>query len=78
MEITKTSKWFFQSDHYPFYKKDVPVLFFNCADTEDLHQPTDDVEKIIPEKMARIARLVFLTAYKTANAPERPDFIRFR
>lgn len=78
MDMTKTSKWFFQSDHYPFYKKDVPVLFFNCGDTEDLHQPTDDVEKIIPEKMARIARLVFLTALKTANAKQRPDLIKFR
>jgi len=78
MEMTKTSEWFFQSDHYPFYKKGVPVLFFNSGDTEDLHKPTDDVEKIIPEKMQRIARLVFLTAYKTANAAERPDYIDFK
>lgn len=78
MDITKTSQWFFQSDHYPFYKKGVPVLFFNSGETEDLHKPTDDVDKINPEKMSRIARLLFLTAYETANAPERPDYIHFK
>ncbi|MCK5146529.1 M28 family peptidase [bacterium] len=78
MDMTKTSDWFLQSDHYPFYKKGVPVLFFNCGDTEDLHQPTDDCEKIIPEKMERITRLIFLTALKTANSVDRPDYIKFR
>ncbi|MCU0646106.1 MAG: M28 family peptidase, partial [bacterium] len=56
-------RYFMQSDHYSFYRKDIPVLFYNTKDTPDLHQPSDDPEKIIPEKMARIGQLIFSTAW---------------
>jgi len=78
MDIEYTDRWFLQSDHYPFYKKGVPVLFYNTKDTPDLHQPTDDPEKIIPEKMATIGKLVFSTAWEIANREEKPDYIKFR
>lgn len=71
-------RYFLQSDHYPFYRKDIPVLFYNTKDTPDLHRPTDDPEKIIPEKMAKIGRLVFSTAWMIANRPERPNFTKVR
>ena len=44
-------RYFLQSDHYPFYRKDIPVLCYNSKDTPDLHRPTDDPVKTIPEKM---------------------------
>jgi hypothetical protein len=78
MDIEYTEQWFLQSDHYPYYKKGVPVLFYNTKDTPDLHRPTDDPEKIIPEKMARIGKLVFSTAWEIANRTERPDYIKVR
>jgi len=71
-------QYFKQSDHYSFYRKNIPVLFYNCRDTPDLHQPTDTMDKIIPEKMARIGRLVFSTAWLLAEMDGRPDFIKFR
>jgi len=66
--------YFRNSDHYSFYSKDVPVLFYNTKSTPDLHQPTDDPEKIIPEKMAKIGKLIFSTAWVVANKTERPNF----
>jgi hypothetical protein len=71
-------RYFLQSDHYSFYRKDIPVLFYNTKDTPDLHKPSDDPEKIIPEKMARIGQLVFSTAWVVANRTERPDFVKVR
>lgn len=70
--------YFLNSDHYSFYRKDIPVLFYNSKMTPDLHKPSDDPEKIIPEKMAKIGRLVFSTAWMVANRTERPNFIRVR
>ena len=67
-------RYFRQSDHYPFYTKNIPVLFYNTKNHEDLHKPTDDIEKIIPEKMAKIGKLVFSTAWNIANADTRPTF----
>ncbi len=75
LEITtEAEKFFRQSDHYSFYRKHVPVLFFNTLEHADLHKPTDDVGKIMPRKMERIARLAYLLAYQAANSPERPSF----
>jgi hypothetical protein len=71
-------RYFLQSDHYSFYRKDIPVLFYNTKDTPDLHKPSDDPEKIIPEKMAKIGQLVFSTAWVTANRDGRPNFTKVR
>lgn len=71
-------RYFLQSDHYSFYRKDIPVLFYNTKDTPDLHRTTDDPEKIIPEKMARIGQLIFATAWVVANRADRPNFTRVR
>ena len=71
-------KYFMRSDHYPFYRKNIPVLFYNTRDTPDLHKPTDDPEKTIPEKMANISRLVFSTAWIVVNRTERPNFTKVR
>jgi Zn-dependent M28 family amino/carboxypeptidase len=71
-------RFFLQSDHYSFYRKNIPVLFYFSKDTPDLHRPSDDPDKIIPEKMSRIGRLVFSTAWTVANQTERPDFVKFR
>ncbi len=68
-------RYFRQSDHYSFYRKRIPVLFFNTGDHADLHRPTDDVDKLDPRKMARVGQLVFATAWMVANAEQRADFV---
>jgi hypothetical protein len=69
-----SDRFFTNSDHYPFYRKKIPVLFYFSKPTPDLHKPTDDPDKIIPEKMAIVGRLVFSTAWTVANRTERPLF----
>ena len=69
-------EYFMRSDHYPFYQEGIPVLFYFTGPTPDYHQPTDDPDKVLPEKMARIARLVFSTAWIVADSKETIDFKR--
>lgn len=61
------NRYYYRSDHYNFAKHDIPVIFYFNGVHEDYHKPTDTVDKIDFEKMEKIARLVFLTAWEIAN-----------
>lgn len=65
------NRFYYRSDHYNFAKNNIPVIFYFSGVHEDYHKPTDTVEKIDFDKTARIARLVFLTAWELANREER-------
>ncbi|MBV9987394.1 MAG: M28 family peptidase [Chitinophagaceae bacterium] len=59
---------YFRSDHYNFARKGVPILFFYDGMLgADYHRPTDTVDKIQFDVMARRAQLVFHTAWVIAN-----------
>jgi hypothetical protein len=62
---------YYRSDHYNFAKNNVPVAFFFDGIHEDYHKPTDDVEKIDYDLLAKRTQLVFATAWEIANRPDR-------
>ncbi len=62
------------SDHTSFYVKDVPVLFFFSGLHADYHKPSDDWEKIDPQGIAEVTRVVYRT---TAELADREDRIAF-
>ncbi|SMP27661.1 M28 family metallopeptidase [Chryseobacterium profundimaris] len=62
---------YYRSDHYNFAKNNIPVAFFFDGIHEDYHQPTDDVEKIDYDLLAKRTQLVFTTAWEIANRPDR-------
>lgn len=62
---------YYRSDHYNYASRGIPVIFYFTGLHEDYHRPTDDVEKIDFEKMARIGRLIFATAWRLANREHR-------
>ena len=62
---------YYRSDHYNFAKNNIPVAFFFDGIHEDYHKPTDDVEKIDYELLAKRTQLVFTTAWEIANRPDR-------
>ncbi|MBL4586585.1 MAG: M28 family peptidase, partial [Flavobacteriales bacterium] len=47
------------SDHTSFYLKDIPVLHFFTGQHDDYHKPTDDVEKVNFEGMAKVGSLIY-------------------
>ncbi|HVZ25618.1 MAG TPA: M28 family peptidase, partial [Sediminibacterium sp.] len=56
---------YYRSDHYNFAKKGVPILFFyDGMLLADYHKPTDTVDKINFDLMAKRAKLVFHTAWE--------------
>jgi len=63
------------SDHYNFYRKGVPVIFFFTNLHDDYHEVTDNPDRIDAEKAAKVARLVFLSAWRMANESQRYNMI---
>jgi Zn-dependent M28 family amino/carboxypeptidase len=65
-----------RSDHHPFHRIGVPVLFFFEAESEseneDYHTYRDTLAGVSADKVARIARFVFTTAWLLAEDDERP------
>lgn len=65
------NRFYYRSDHYNFAKYKIPVIFYFNGVHADYHQPTDDVEKIDFNKMEKITRLIFFTAWELANREQR-------
>ena len=62
------------SDHAPFHKKGIPNIFFFTGLHKDYHGFGDNPNKIDFEKVARVSRLAFATAWKISNTAESFEF----
>lgn len=65
--VDDPNRYYYRSDHYNFAKNNVPVIFYFNGVHADYHKSTDTVDKINYEKMEKITRLVFHTAWQLAN-----------
>lgn len=65
---------FSRSDHYSFYKKDIPVLFFFTGIHPDYHSSSDDADKINYKGMETISSMVNLIIEEFAGTSERLVF----
>lgn len=63
------------SDHAPFVRKNIPVLFYFAGEHEDYHKVSDEATTINYPKVARTSELCFRTAWKVADDSKRPVFI---
>lgn len=61
------NRFYYRSDHYNFAKHGVPVIFYFNGTHKDYHRPTDTVDKINFDLMAKRVKLVFYTAWAMAN-----------
>ncbi len=66
------NRFFFRSDHYSYAQKGIPIIFYFDGVHEDYHRVTDSAEKIDYQKMEKVTRTIFLTAWELANASTRP------
>jgi hypothetical protein len=73
-DIWPQERFFFRSDHFNFARHEVPAIFFFSGVHPDYHRPSDEVSKIDFDKLTRIARMAFFTAWEVANAPQRPQW----
>ena len=65
------NRFYYRSDHYNFAKHNIPVIFYFSGVHEDYHAPGDDFEKIMYNKTAKVARLVFHTAWDLVNRDKK-------
>ena len=63
---------YYRSDHYSYAAKGVPIIFYTTGLHPDYHANTDSVDRILFDKMARIAQLVYATGTKVANLDHAP------
>ena len=73
--VVKNSDFLGGSDHYYFYKHNIPFMFFFTGLHKDYHQPGDNPDKVDCFKAARVSRLAFFTAGRIANDKNRYSII---
>ncbi len=55
------------SDHSSFARVNKPFVYYMAAMTSDYHQPSDSVEKVSGEIIAKISKVGYLTVFATAD-----------
>jgi len=63
------------SDHHPFYRADVPFMFFFTGLHDDYHQLSDHADKLAYEQMEKIALAAFALVTPVAAGEVTPKFI---
>jgi Zn-dependent M28 family amino/carboxypeptidase len=74
--VRKHDRLFSASDHFSFYAKQIPVLFFFTDDHSDYHRPTDTADKINYQGMQAIADMVQQLLTELRTTPERPEYVK--
>lgn len=69
--IDDPNKFYYRSDHYNFAKNNIPSVFYFNGVHDDYHKPSDTPDKISFDKMEKITRLIFLTAWELGNRDSR-------
>lgn len=63
-----------ESDHYPFYQKNIPYLMLHTGKHSYYHRPTDDVHRINKEGELRITQFSGALLLALANQDQIPPF----
>ncbi|MEQ8210769.1 MAG: M20/M25/M40 family metallo-hydrolase [Lacipirellulaceae bacterium] len=62
------------SDHWPFYQRQIPSLYFHTGLHDDYHRPTDDVEKLNVEGIRLISQYLVGRLTSLADLDSMPTF----
>lgn len=65
------NRFFFRSDHINYARKGIPIIFFFDGVHEDYHRAGDTADKIDYQKMEKVTRTIYMTAWEIANRPTR-------
>ncbi|MFN7945479.1 MAG: M20/M25/M40 family metallo-hydrolase [Blastocatellia bacterium] len=71
-EPNDPQRLFYRSDHYNYARRGIPIIFYFDGIHEDYHRPSDEPQKIDYEKMMKVTRTVYATAWALGNAAKRP------
>ena len=62
---------YYRSDHWNFAKRNIPIIFYFDGIHEDYHQPSDEVEKIEFDLLAKRTQCIFYTGWEIVNRDVR-------
>jgi len=65
------NRFFYRSDHFNYARKGIPIIFFFDGVHEDYHRATDTADKIDYQKMEKVTRTIYMTAWEIANRATR-------
>jgi hypothetical protein len=71
-DVSDLESIYTRSDHYSYAAKGVPIAFFTTGLHRDYHYVTDEIDKILFPKMARITQLVYATGWRVAMLDRLP------
>jgi hypothetical protein len=74
-EVVKEKSVFGASDHYSFYTKKIPVIFFWTGNHSDYHRPSDTADKINVVGMKRIADYAERVIDNLRTEAKRPEYV---
>ncbi|HKT81177.1 MAG TPA: M28 family peptidase [Vicinamibacterales bacterium] len=63
---------YYRSDHYSYAAEGIPVIFFTTGLHPDYHTNTDDVSRILFDKLTRVTELVYRTGALLADLDHAP------
>jgi Zn-dependent M28 family amino/carboxypeptidase len=65
------NQFYRRSDHFNFARNGIPIAFFFTGVHDDYHRPTDTVDKIQFDRLARVGRLIYTLGWKVADFPRQ-------
>ena len=74
--VRKHDGIFMASDHFSFYAKKVPVIFFFTDDHEDYHRPSDTADRINLPGMKKIVDMSEEILNFLTTVPDRPEYVK--
>ena len=63
-----------RSDHTHFFYAGIPVMYLFGGLDADYNTPQDTWDRLIPDKIEKVTRLAFLTAWTISHRQKRPSF----
>ena len=69
---TDPEQIYYRSDHFSYAAKGIPIIFLYTGTHPDYHANTDSVEKILFDKMARIAQFAYEVGARVGNLDHAP------
>lgn len=76
MDLKLSKELMPNSDHFPFFQKNIPVLFFWTGIHPEYHKPTDTYDRINYDGMEKIVNLSEKVVDQLARDESRPEFVK--
>jgi hypothetical protein len=71
-DLSDPEQIYYRSDHYSYAAKGIPIIFFTTGLHADYHASSDEVSKILFDKLTRVTELVYETGERVANLDHAP------